>query len=71
MLIRSFGTRVLGPEYPMISKIRNYYQKNIFIKVELESSLKAAKKILNEILDKTYTSKDFKSTRIFVDVDPY
>tara|TARA_B100000925_G_C22000430_1_gene470995 strand:- start:213 stop:2654 length:2442 start_codon:yes stop_codon:yes gene_type:complete len=71
MLIKSFGTRVLGPEYPMISKIRNYYQKNIFIKVELESSVKAAKKILNEILDKTYTSKDFKSTRIFVDVDPY
>jgi len=71
MLKGSFGNRVLGPEYPMISRIRNYYQKNIFIKIELESSVKAAKKILNEILENTHKNKYFKSTRIFIDVDPY
>ncbi len=71
MLRKSFGDRVLGPEYPIINKIRNYYQKNLFIKIELELSVKVAKEILNEILEKSYNNKDFKSTRIFIDIDPY
>lgn len=71
MLKESFGNRVLGPEYPVINRIRNYYQKNLFIKIEIESSVKAAKKIINEIIEKTNSKKDFKSTRIVIDVDPY
>ena len=71
MLRKSFGDRVLGPEYPIINKIRNYYQKNLFIKIELELSVKVAKEILKEIVEKSYNNKDFKSTRIFIDIDPY
>src|SRR5690606_36322638 len=31
-----FGERVLGPEAPLVSRIRNYYIKTILIKVEKE-----------------------------------
>ena len=36
---KSFGSRVLGPEYPAISRIRNYYHKNILLKIENNASI--------------------------------
>ena len=36
-LKNSFGSRVLGPVDPVISKIRNYYHKNIMLKIESDS----------------------------------
>ena len=68
---KSFGNRVLGPESPSISKIRSYYHKNILLKIENESSIKDAKKILNQIILKYRDLKDFRSARINIDVDPY
>jgi primosomal protein N' (replication factor Y) len=69
-LRKSFGSRVLGPEYPYISRIRNYYNKNILLKIEKEASLKKAKEILKTILDTFKDSQDDKSLRIIVDIDP-
>ena len=68
-LYKSFKNRVLGPEYPYISRIRNYYHKDILIKIEQKSSLHKAKQILNMILDKLRKRKDFRSIRIILDVD--
>ena len=68
---KSFGKRVLGPESPGISKIRSYYHKNILLKIENESSIKDAKKILSQIILKYRDLKDFRSARINMDVDPY
>ena len=42
-LRKSFEHRVLGPEYPSISRIRNYYHKDILLKIEVEASVKKAK----------------------------
>jgi len=65
----SFGDRVLGPEYPYISKIRNYYHKNLLLKIENKSSIRNAKQILSMILDNFSSHSEFKSIRIVVDVD--
>ena len=69
-LRKSFLHRVLGPEYPSISKIRNYYHKDILLKIEHKASVKKAKTILNSIIKKLQEQKDFRSVRIILDVDP-
>ena len=70
MMRKSFGNRVLGPEYPAISRIRNYYHKNVLLKIEHEASTNQAKNILNTIIDRMKNHSDFKSVRFILDVDP-
>ena len=69
MMRNSFGNRVLGPEYPYISKIRNYYHKNLLLKIEHKSSIKNAKKLLRMIIDNFSSHSEFKAIRIVIDVD--
>ncbi len=65
-----FGKRVLGPEYPLVSRIRSLYIKDILIKLEQGTSLSKAKTKLIEIADNRLQQADFKSIRISYDVDP-
>lgn len=64
------GKRVLGPEFPLVNRIRNYYIKSITLKIEKESSPAKVKDFLKEEILKLITNKNFKSIVISVDVDP-
>lgn len=68
-LKRHFKQRVLGPEFPLVSRVRNLYQKNILLKIEREASVVQVKKIVNELLVHFKTG-EFKTVRIRMDVDP-
>ena len=70
LMRKSFGARVLGPEYPAISKIRNYYHKNVLLKIEHEASISEAKIILHTIVEKMKNHPHHKSIRFILDVDP-
>ena len=70
MLRKSFGQRVLGPEFPVISRIRNEYIKKILMKIEKEFSMSKAKSILAEQIENFKLDKDYTGVRIMVDVDP-
>ncbi len=70
MMRKSFGNRVLGPQYPVISKIRDYYHKGLLLKIEKESSISNAKNILNIIIEVIGSRPAFKSVRFIIDVDP-
>ena len=67
-LKKLFGGRVLGPEFPVIAKIRNYYIKDILIKVEKNSSVSSFKSKIAEKL--IYFGMTYKSVKIIIDVDP-
>ena len=69
-LRRKFGKRVLGPEYPVIGRVRNLYLKKILIKLEKEVSVSKAKITLQETVDTFKMSSGFKQVRVLVDVDP-
>jgi primosomal protein N' (replication factor Y) len=69
-LKRHFKKRVLGPEFPIVSRIRNLYRKNILLKIEREASVIKAKKILAGLLVQFKTSNDYKAVRVQIDVDP-
>ena len=72
ILINKFGQhRIIGPQEPVISKIRNQFLMNIQIKLERKGiDLKKAKDMLQEIVDHVKTLSDYKGTTIIIDVDP-
>ncbi|MCX6231591.1 MAG: primosomal protein N' [Bacteroidetes bacterium] len=66
----TFAKNVLGPEYPIVSRIKNMYLKDILIKIERESHLKTAKVQLNHIIEHFKKSDKNKQLRFIIDVDP-
>jgi len=68
----SFGSRVLGPEEPLISRIRNFYIKSIYLKMERNGiSLPKVKSHLKEVLLHFEADKNNKGAFVQIDVDPY
>ncbi|WP_240612573.1 replication restart helicase PriA [Brumimicrobium salinarum] len=65
-----FGSRVLGPEFPVVKRIQNSYLKVIRLKVEKEASHKKVKKLLQKKINDFYSAPHNKSVRIIIDVDP-
>ncbi len=69
-LRKAFDKRVLGPEFPMVSKIKNMYLKDILIKVEREANLKQAKEQLKYIIENFKKTDKYSQIRLVIDVDP-
>ena len=65
-----FGNRVIGPNIPIISRIQNYYIKNILLKIELSASPEKAKEILHFMTKSIQAQQTYKSVRISLDIDP-
>ena len=65
-----FGKRVLGPEYPSVSRIRNQYLKNILIKFEKGIALPKAKDEMRNAIVKLNALPEYKAVRVVIDVDP-
>ena len=70
-LRKSLGNRVLGPEFPVISRIQLWYIKNILIKIEREKPLSRAKELITDSIEKIGKIKGAGALRIDIDVDPY
>lgn len=66
-----FGKRVLGPEYPLVSRIQLWYIKNIIIKLEKEKSSAASRQLIREAVERLEGQKGASSLKIAIDVDPY
>lgn len=66
----AFGKRILGPEYPMVSRIMNLYIKQIMIKIERGSENIAFKEKLRDVLQNFERNHEISGLRITIDVDP-
>lgn len=70
-LRKNFGDRVVGPEFPLISRIRNYYIKSIMLKFERDTvSINRAKALIRDIITQFHTTKLSKGAIVQPDVDP-
>lgn len=65
-----FGSRVLGPEQPFVSRVALWYIESIMLKVESAASMKKVKDLLRQIYESIAASSDIKSSQIYYDVDP-
>ncbi|MES2387323.1 MAG: primosomal protein N' [Bacteroidota bacterium] len=62
---------VLGPETPLISRIRNLHLQEIMIKIDRESGgLKGAKQIIVSAIAALTAEKEFRALQVIPDVDP-
>lgn len=66
------ANRILGPESPLVGRIRNYYLNTILIKVERDGiSMPKVKEVLRQRLIAFAKDKQNKGAFVQVDVDPY
>lgn len=64
-------TRVLGPEAPIVDRVRNRFLFDILIKLEREKvNFKAVKSLIQESVNEILGDKTRKNVQIVVDVDP-
>ncbi|MFB9293461.1 replication restart helicase PriA [Persicitalea jodogahamensis] len=71
LLLTELGqSRVLGPEPPLVERVRNQYLFNILIKLEREKiNFKAVKSFIQEKVTDILTDKTLKNVNVVVDVD--
>ena len=69
-LRKVFGKRILGPEYPMVARIMNYYIKHIMFKIERGVSSSDMKARLTEEIEKFQKDPGFSQVKVVIDVDP-
>jgi primosomal protein N' (replication factor Y) len=69
-LKEAFKERVLGPEYPVVRRVKNMYLKKITLKIERDAPERKVKEKLQQIINEFYISPSNKNIRIVTDVDP-
>ena len=69
-LKKIFGKDILGPEYPLVSRISTFYLKNILLKTNKDHSFSKAKTQLQEQINLFKNIPEFKSVLVQIDVDP-
>ncbi len=68
-LRKAFGAQVLGPEFPIVSRIQNYYLENFWIKLPKDVHLEENKNMLSDILNAFQNEKEYKPVRCVINVD--
>ena len=66
-----FKDNVLGPEFPVVSRIRNQYHKNILLKIPQNQSLTKTKAVLKKIKMSFSSTPNFRAVRLLINVDNY
>lgn len=62
---------VLGPEYPLVSRIQLWHHKEIWIKIDRSLNLDLVKQALMNDIDKVKKAPTNSNCMFLVDVDPY
>lgn len=65
-----FNRNVLGPEYPVVSRIQLWFQKEILIKLPRDGKIQDAKSKIMEIINRTKSQPNNSQLIVYADVDP-
>lgn len=66
------GDRVMGPEPPLVSRIRNHFIQTVTLKIERKNvSIAKVKELIRQVIREFGLEKQYKNVRISIDVDPY
>ena len=71
ILKSQLGKLVLGPEYPLVTRVKNLYQKNILIKLPINKQMQEHKQYIFQQTKELTSNNPFKTIKINIDVDPY
>ena len=66
-----FGNRVMGPEYPLVSRVRALYLKAITVRFERAENIADAKSLMMQLADTLVKQEGWARVSVHFDVDPY
>jgi primosomal protein N' (replication factor Y) len=69
MLRDAFPNQILGPEFPLVARIQNYYLKDVWIKIPKSDMLIDKKNLLKKLVLEFKSIPIFKTVRIIINVD--
>ena len=67
----TFGNRVMGPEYPLVSRVRALYLKQITLRFEASEPISDAKRVLLLVAEDMQKEAGWSTVSVHFDVDPY
>lgn len=70
LLRKEFGNSVLGPEYPMVSKVRGLFVKESLLKLQKDKSNAQMKNVVQKCIKQFRELSIYNSIRMVIDVDP-
>ena len=70
-LRNTFGNRVMGPEYPLVSRIRALYLKTITVRFDKNEAIGDAKRVMMLVADDLVKQEGWSGVTVHFDVDPY
>ena len=70
LLRQPFGSRVLGPDKPIIGRVQSMYIRKIILKLENNASPPKVREIISAAEDNFYAQSKFKSIILYYDADP-
>ena len=68
-LREGLGDRVLGPEIPVVSRIRDMHLRRLLVKLR-RSAHNSEKEFVRDTIDRVFGQKEHASVRLVTDVDP-
>ena len=66
----TFKNNLLGPEYPVVSRVKNQFIKQILIKFERNANSMRIKEFVKSERESFKRNNDYKSVSVSIDVDP-
>lgn len=69
-LTASLGERVLGPVYPLVSRVKNLYIRQVVVKLERGADLRPFKKIISTEMAAIHQEPGMSRLLVYPDVDP-
>ncbi len=71
LLRKHFSERVLGPEEPVISRVRGSFLRQIFLKLDIHYSIQESRRIIWSCVDEMEGHPVYRKLKLRLDVDPY
>lgn len=70
-LRQHFGDRLLGPEFPLVARLRNRYQMELLLKLEPQAARAKVKQLIRSTTEQFENEYPKGRIQIIFDVDPY
>ena len=70
MLRPIFKQDLLGPEYPVVSRVKNLYIKQMMVKFRRDYNTQKVKELIAQQIRLFQQNSEYKSVQVQVDVDP-
>ena len=70
MLRPIFKQDLLGPEYPVVSRVKNLYIKQMMVKFRRDYNTQKVKELIAQQIRLFQQNSEYKSVQVQIDVDP-